>query len=149
MDVDTRIKLALGKLLKNFNFLELNLGLCIRFFGKHVDGKSEIEDYHPFLKRSSFPEYLERLKKLIDKSDHVKNSKEYKKWIAKAEKLRKLRNHYIHAIWQYYPDATSCIVLLTIINKIRANCGNFLLYIFAPNNLNSPSTKEDVVHKII
>ena len=35
------------------------------------------------------------------------------------------------------------------INNIRANCGDFLLYIFPPNNLNIPSTSKYVVYKVI
>lgn len=104
MDYENRINTALGKILRNFNYLELNLGLRIRFIASSLGDKRDLTQYDGYLKRSGLPELTSRLKKLIDKCDHVPSSKEYKKWMQRAEKLRVLRNFYVHGTWEYVPN---------------------------------------------
>ena len=47
MDHESRVNIALGKILRNYNFLELNVGLCLRFLENPEDTSAS----HPYLNK--------------------------------------------------------------------------------------------------
>ena len=99
MDYESRINAALGKILRNLNFLELNLGLCLRALA-HPSNPSAS---HGLLKRAGMPETIERLKKLLAGCDHIPDISAFEEWATRAEEIRPLRNYYVHATWDYLP----------------------------------------------
>lgn len=99
MDEETRINNALGKLLRNYNYLELNLGLCLR----HLAKPDNPDAAHSYLNRAGMPQVIQRLEELLEKSDHMADTTEFQQWIKTAEEIRQLRNYYAHATWAYLP----------------------------------------------
>jgi len=99
MDYESRINTALGKILRYFNFLELNLGLCLRALAHPND----VSASHSLLRRLSMPETISRLRKLLEECEHIPDIKAFEKWTIRAEDIRPLRNYYIHATWDYLP----------------------------------------------
>jgi hypothetical protein len=96
---EVRINLAIGTLLRYFNFLELNLGLCIR----HLQHPEEVERSHRWLARSSIQEKIARFAKLVRQRGLVTNEHELEAWCQFAAESPSLRNFYAHAIWEYLP----------------------------------------------
>ena len=99
MDYEARINTALGKILRYFNFLELNLGLSLRALANPKD----VEASHSLLKRLSMPETIKRLRKLLIECEHIPDIDAFEKWAVQAEEIRPLRNYYVHATWDYLP----------------------------------------------
>jgi len=99
MEYEVRINNALGKILRNFNFLELNIGLCLRF----LQNPKKPEEAHAFLKKAGLPEEIQRLKSLIVQNNIHDDISEFEKWIMQADEVRQLRNYFAHAIWEYLP----------------------------------------------
>lgn len=100
MDHESRINTALGKILRNFNFLELNLGLCLSF----LENPSDPAVSHKYLNREGMPAIIKKLKNLIDECEHIPDSHEFQEWMVRAEEIRVLRNYYVHATWEYLPS---------------------------------------------
>lgn len=99
MEYEVRINNALGKILRNFNFLELNIGLCLRI----LQNPKKPEEAHAFLKNAGLPEEIQRLKSLIVQNNIHDDISEFEKWIRQADEVRRLRNYFAHAIWEYFP----------------------------------------------
>ena len=99
MEYEERINKALGKILRYFNLLELNIGLCLRL----LQNPKEPEAAHTFLKKAGLPEEIQRLKSLIVQNNICDDVSEFEKWIVQADEVRQLRNHFAHAIWEYLP----------------------------------------------
>jgi hypothetical protein len=96
---DTRINLALGKILRYFNLLELNLGLCIRW----LEHPGEVELSHAWLAKSSVQEKVERFCRLVRERDLLEDQSELDAWYQAARDIRELRNFYAHGTWEYLP----------------------------------------------
>ncbi len=60
---ETRIDSALGKILRSFNLLELNLSLCLR----HMENPEQVDLSHNWLGRgrSTIQEKIERFLRLV------------------------------------------------------------------------------------
>jgi len=99
MEQELRINAALGKILRYFNYLELNLGLCLR----SLENPGSPEDSHSYLNRAGLPQTIERLTQLLDECEHVPDTSEFQDWAKRAEESRLLRNYYAHATWEYLP----------------------------------------------
>jgi hypothetical protein len=99
VDYESRINTALGKILRYFNFLELNLGLCLRALAHPND----ISASHGLLRRAGMPETINRLGKLLAECEHIPDISAFEKWAMRAEEIRPLRNYYVHATWDYLP----------------------------------------------
>jgi len=98
-DHQSRIDSALGKILRYFNLLELNLGLCIRI----LENPREVERSHSWLARSSLQEKVERFARLVREMNLVKNPKELDAWQQAVLDARSFRNFYVHGCWEYLP----------------------------------------------
>ncbi len=99
MDHQIRIDAALEKILRNYNFLELNLGLCLRFLVSPKDPSAS----HKYLKRVGVTGAIKRLQKLLGECEQVPDTSEFQEWMVHAEEIRHLRNYYVHAAWEYLP----------------------------------------------
>lgn len=95
----TRINMAIGRILRNFNFLELNLGLSIR----QLQYPGEFERSHSWLARSSIQEKVARFSMLVRERGLVANEAELDSWCRSAIDTPSLRNFYTHGIWEYLP----------------------------------------------
>lgn len=100
MDAESRINAALGKILRNFNFLELNLGLCLRL----LENPDNPVESHDFLYKAGLPKILAKLKEHVDRCTHIKDVSEFHEWAERVEGVRKLRNYYVHGTWEYLPS---------------------------------------------
>ncbi len=99
MDYERRTNTALGKIIRNFNFLELNLGLCLRALANPNNPSAS----HGLLNRWGMPETIEKLKKLLAECEHIPDISAFEEWAMHAEEIRPLRNFYVHATWDYLP----------------------------------------------
>lgn len=99
MDHESRINAALGKIVRNFNFLEMNLGLCLRF----LENRSDPSASHSYLNKAGMTQIIKKLKRLLDECEHVPDTHEFNEWMARAETIRSLRNYYVHSTWEYIP----------------------------------------------
>lgn len=99
LDHQYRIDSALGKILRYFNLLELNLGLCIRF----LENPGEVEISHSWLAKSSVQEKVDRFTKLVREKELAKDQRELDDWYEAVAKARCLRNYYVHGTWEYLP----------------------------------------------
>lgn len=98
MDFESRINAALGQIVRSFNYLEMNLGLCLRF----LENPDDISASHAYLNRAGMSQTIKRLKKLLDECEHIPDTLEYDEWMERAEEIRSLRNYYVHATWEYF-----------------------------------------------
>ncbi|MCW8195762.1 hypothetical protein F6455_13285 [Proteobacteria bacterium 005FR1] len=49
------------------------------------------------------PETIGRIRKLLEESEHISDTKAFDEWAARADDIRSLRNYYVHATWDYLP----------------------------------------------
>ncbi len=98
-DHELRINAALGKIIRNFNFLELNLGLSIRC----LENPKNVEQSHPMLARTGFDKKLDKFKILVENLGVIKDKEEFDNWCQDAEEARRYRNYYVHGTWDYLP----------------------------------------------
>jgi len=102
MDYESRINIALGKILRNYNFLELNVGLCLRSLENPEDPSAS----HPYLNRAGMPQAIRKLKRLLDCCEYIPDTSEFQEWMKLAEETRALRNYYVHGTWEFLPFRT-------------------------------------------
>lgn len=110
MEYEVRINNALGKILRNFNILELNIGLCLRF----LQNPKKPEKAHSFLQKAGLPDKIQRLKSLIVQNNIHDDISDFEKWITQADEVRQLRNYFAHAIWEYLPLVTDAPLQFSI-----------------------------------
>ncbi len=99
MDAESRINAALGKMLRYFNLLELNVGLWLRRLENPVDPSKS----NSFLNRAGLQQILLRIKNELENGEFIGDSSEFHDWIERVEDIRIRRNHYVHGIWEYLP----------------------------------------------
>ncbi|MEE4302193.1 MAG: hypothetical protein V2J24_22325 [Pseudomonadales bacterium] len=83
---ESRIDTALGTILRNFNFLELNLGLSIRA----LEHPEDVERSHSWLSKSSIQEKIDRFSELVKAIDGGVDEEEIERW--RRAVLRDIRN---------------------------------------------------------
>jgi|GEM_PF-3507997 len=96
-DHESRVDFALGKILRYFNLLELNLGFCIR----SLENPDDVDRSHGWLAGSSVREKVERFTKLVAEKGFVGERQELDDWKEAAASTRCLRNFYVHGTWEY------------------------------------------------
>jgi hypothetical protein len=119
---ETRINTALGKILRHFNFFELNLGLCI----SHLENPKQLDQSYAWLARASIAEKLDRLRTLLQESKIISNHHEFRAWLDKSIDARCLRNFYTHGTWEYLPlrsDAESVQSMFIEFMELRKKYG--------------------------
>ena len=99
IDPETRINIALGKVLRYFNFLELNLGFCIR----SLENPEEPEQSHLELYQSSIKDKLKLFKDLLASQNLITDQEEFDTWYQEVGDARCIRNYYVHGTWEYLP----------------------------------------------
>jgi hypothetical protein len=102
-DLNSRFEKAMFDLLRNFNFIDLNLGLCISFLASRNDPQSTYKK----LASISFDQRMKWFEKSLHSEQTSLSEKaigEFNKWLIDADQARKLRNIYVHAIWRFFPD---------------------------------------------
>lgn len=101
-DPNARFEKAMFNLLRSFNFIDHNLGLSISFLAEPHSPQNTYKK----LSNISFDQRMKWFKKLLTVSEinlSEKAKEEFTKWLAHANKARKLRNVYVHAIWRFNP----------------------------------------------
>lgn len=102
LEYEDRINKAIGKILRYFNFLEMNLGLCIR----SLENPKNVEKSHTKLARTSISEKLKKLKSLLETKQIISDTDEFNTWYKSAMEAPSVRNYYIHGTWEYLPLKT-------------------------------------------
>ena len=90
----TKFNSLIVEYLNTFNYLELNVGLCIR----HLSSLG-IEGADRKLERMSFEKKLKWLLKLTK----TENSEDLHAWCQEAHEKRQERNMYLHGQWAFFP----------------------------------------------
>jgi hypothetical protein len=80
--------------LNTFNYLELNVGLCI----SHLDSLSMDESY----KRLEKMNFDRKLEKLLELTNFIATS-DLHDWCKEAHEKRNERNMYLHGQWIFFP----------------------------------------------
>lgn len=110
-DPTARFERALVRLIQNFNYLDLNVGLCL----SHLLNPGKAEDSYPLLAKMTTEKRFSRLKKLFDEDGGlaVKEAQvDFSEWYQNAMKVRNIRNRYLHGCWELLPLRTQTPVSL-------------------------------------
>jgi len=102
IDPNARFEKALVRLIRSFNYLDTNVGLCI----SHLSHPSNPTAAYPVLAKMTPEKRTERLQKLLEKADlEVKKKvrEELSAWYEKAADVRSIRNRYVHGNWEFLP----------------------------------------------
>jgi len=101
-DPNARFEKAMFNLLRSFNFIDHNLGMCISFLAKHLSP----ENADNKLSNMSFNQRMKWFEKLMTESElgiSEKAKNDFTDWLSHADEARKLRNVYVHAVWRFNP----------------------------------------------
>jgi hypothetical protein len=92
---------AIFRLLKYFNLLEENVGLCISYLANPADPKAT----YKYLGEKSAKQKIDWLRDLLSGSELVddKGLREFQEWCERAKRARSIRNPYVHGHWEYLP----------------------------------------------
>lgn len=102
LDPNARFEKAMFNLLRSFNFIDHNLGLCISFLA----GPQSPQNTYNKLSNISFDQRMKWFEKLLTESERdfsEQAKEEFTAWLVQADKARKMRNVYVHAIWRFNP----------------------------------------------
>jgi hypothetical protein len=94
---------AIAKLLRNFNLLDTNIGLCL----SHLLEPNDPQSSYPRLSRMTSQARFEELRRLViegavalpKRTDHAP----FEQWFEDATWARELRNRFFHGNWEYLP----------------------------------------------
>ena len=105
-DPNARFEKAIFNLLRNFNFIELNVGLLIASIPEQLLDRQDILKK---LSNKSFDKKMKWFSSLLKEEIlHVhigeKGISEFDEWTLLAHEARELRNRYVHAIWRFNPS---------------------------------------------
>lgn len=102
LDPNTRFEKALVRLIRDFNYLDTNVGLCIA----HLLYPSDPTKAYSALARMTAEKRIARLEQLLDDRD-IKVSKKVRSqliaWYEDAALVRGIRNRYVHGNWEFLP----------------------------------------------
>ncbi len=101
-DPNARFEKALVSLIRSFNYLDTNIGLCI----SHLSHPSNPSGAYPALAKMTPEKRVERLKMLLETKETAVKKKvleELAIWYKKAANVRNIRNRYVHGNWEYLP----------------------------------------------
>jgi hypothetical protein len=101
-DAEVRFALALVKLLKFFNLLDTNVGLCLSFLISPSDPESAYEQ----LSNKTTQQRFEEMKAFVaDGTGFPKavDPEHFGEWLTDATRARAIRNRYVHGNWEYLP----------------------------------------------
>ena len=101
-DTNARFEKALVALIRSFNYLDTNVGLCI----SHLSHPSNPAAAYPALAKMTPEKRIERLRKLLGKADlkvEKKVREELSDWYENAAGVRNIRNRYVHGNWEFLP----------------------------------------------
>ncbi len=102
LDPNARFEKALVRLIRSFNYLDTNVGLCI----SHLENPSDPVKSYPSLANMTAEQRINRLKRLFESHDIAVEDDaraELVAWYARAAKARATRNRYVHGNWEYLP----------------------------------------------
>jgi len=99
---EVRFTSALARLLKYFNLLEENIGLCIA----HLVNSSNPKASYPLLARMTAEQKMDRLREIFVSGEVIADNVsilEFEEWFELAARARSIRNRYVHGHWEYLP----------------------------------------------
>ena len=86
--------------LNTFNYLELNVGLCIRYISE-----MDLESANTKIGKMSFERKLEYLMSILNKDI----GEDLRLWCEEAHSKRHERNMYMHGQWALFPYYDECV----------------------------------------
>ena len=99
---DARFSIALVRLVRYFNLLDENVGLCI----SHLASPSDPQASYPALAKMTAEQKMERLLELFTSQEIISDEgsiSEFAGWFERAAQARSIRNRYVHGHWEYLP----------------------------------------------
>lgn len=100
-DLRNKFNSLLVDYLNTFNFLELNVGLCITHLSE-----LETHEIHKKIEKLNFAGKIEYFLKLIGSEN---NKKDLHTWCEDAHSKRHERNMYMHGQWTLFPHVEQCV----------------------------------------
>jgi hypothetical protein len=92
---------AIFRLVKYFNLIEENVGLCISYLENPADPKAT----YGKLAKLSAERKIDWLRDLLGSCELISEQgvREFEKWCDLAAQARSIRNRYVHGHWVYLP----------------------------------------------
>jgi hypothetical protein len=100
---NARFEKAIFNLLRNFNFIDVDVGLLI----STIAVPPFSPEIYKKLSRKTFDQRMKWFRKLL-KSPEMRQrlgdngTSEFETWFLRAHNARELRNRYVHGIWRFY-----------------------------------------------
>lgn len=145
-DPNARFEKAMFNLLRSFNFIDHNLGLYISFLAE----PQSPQDTYKKLSNISFDQRMKWFEKLLTERElniSEKAKEEFTNWLAHADKARKLRNVYVHAIWRFNSMMHSKPVSISSPAWMREKLGDEMSQEMSLEELESKATMVEKVFK--
>ncbi len=99
-DSEFRFARAIVKLLKHFNLLDINVGLCI----SHLANPGNPQASYPRLAKQTSQERFDELRELVATgigSPTKVDREDFNIWLVDATRVRSIRNRYVHGNWEH------------------------------------------------
>jgi len=145
-DPNARFEKAMFNLLRSFNYIDHNLGLSISFL---AEPRSPRNTYKK-LSNISFDQRMKWFDKLLTESEITISEKakdELTNWLVHADKARKMRNVFVHAIWRFNPMMIGKPVSITSPTWMREKLGDEINQELSLEELESKATVVEKVFK--
>jgi hypothetical protein len=101
-DPEVRFALAISRLLKSFNLIDTNVGLCLSYLKCPSNPKAAYKVLANQTSQQRFDELEDHLFEGVGFPANV-DLGDFRAWFADAARARSIRNRYIHGLWEYLP----------------------------------------------
>lgn len=108
-DSEVRFAQAIVKLLRYFNLIDTNVGLCLSRLTNPTNPEASYERLGNQTSQQRFEELRARVAEGIG-FPKVVDSEEFGQWLSDATRARSIRNRYVHGNWEYLSLRTECPV---------------------------------------
>lgn len=101
-DPEDRFARGMVKLLRYFNLLDTNVGLCL----SHLISPGDVQASYAKLANQTSRQRFDELKRIVTNGDEFSTSavrEEFELWFTDATRARSVRNRYVHGNWEYLP----------------------------------------------
>ncbi|AMK78012.1 MULTISPECIES: hypothetical protein [Methylomonas] len=147
-DPNARFEKAIFKLLRSFNYIDLNIGLLIA----SIPGPLPRDEIVKKLSSKSFDKKMKWFKSLLKEDPlHLyigkKGVSEFEEWFLQAHEVRELRNRYVHATWNFYPMRKGSPVSISSPEWMKHILGDELEEAMSLDELESKAARVEMVFR--
>ena len=108
-DAEDRFANGIVKLLRYFNLIDTNVGLCL----SHLTSPHDPEAAYPRLAKQTSQQRFDELNRLVVNGTQFSTNserEEFDAWFKDATRARLIRNRYVHGNWEYLPRRSAAPV---------------------------------------